>query len=231
MAANLIGGGVDTTSSTMLSFILAMAYFPSVQKKVQGELDTVLGPNRSPTWDDIDKSLPYLIATVKEVLRWRTVTILAGIPHANTVAYDYRGYHIPAGTNITGNMWAIHRNPRDFPDPDVVRPERFLDGLENPYPNQRGSNPFGYGRRACSGQPLAEQGLYYSLARMAWAFDIRPGLDEQVYLARIFTVNVLTLGRRVMKSSSTSSRTRIPRTCVLNLSKLALRRDLRRSRR
>lgn len=180
MATNLIGGGVDTTSSTMLSFILAMAYFPDVQKKLQAELDDVVGQDRSPSWEDIDKRLPYLIATVKEVLRWRTVTILAGIPHANTVAYDYRGYHIPAGTNITGNMWAIHRNPRDFPEPDVVRPERFLNKLEQPYPNQRGSNPFGWGRRQCSGQPLAEQGLYYSLGHLAWAFDIQPGLDEKV---------------------------------------------------
>ncbi|KAH4952243.1 hypothetical protein HBI38_001050 [Parastagonospora nodorum] len=178
LAANLIGGGVDTTSSTMLSFILAMAYFPDVQKKVQAEFDAVVGHDRSPNWDDVDKRLPYLVATVKEVLRWRTVTILAGIPHANTVDFEYRGYHIPAGTNITGNMWAIHRNPRDFPDPDVLRPERFLNGLEKPYPNQRGSNPFGWGRRQCSGQPLAEQGLYYSLARIAWAFNIQPGLDK-----------------------------------------------------
>lgn len=182
MAANLIGGGVDTTSSTMLSFILAMAYFPDVQKKLQEELDTVVGRDRSPNWEDVDKNLPYLVATVKEILRWRTVTILAGIPHANTVDFDYKGYHIPAGTNITGNMWAIHRNPRDFPDPDVVRPERFLNGLENPYPNQRGSNPFGWGRRQCSGQPLAEQGLYYSLGRIAWAFNIQPGLDDNVRL-------------------------------------------------
>ncbi|KAH7380391.1 cytochrome P450 [Phaeosphaeria sp. MPI-PUGE-AT-0046c] len=178
MAVNLIGGGVDTTSSTMLSFILAMAYFPDVQKKLQAELDDVVGRDRSPSWEDVDKKLPYLIATVKEVLRWRTVTILAGIPHANIVPYDYKGYHIPAGTNITGNMWAIHRNPREYPEPDVVRPERFLNKLEQPYPNQRGSNPFGWGRRQCSGQPLAEQGLYYSLGRLAWAFNIRPGLDE-----------------------------------------------------
>ncbi|ORY13768.1 cytochrome P450 [Clohesyomyces aquaticus] len=178
LASNLIGGGVDTTSSTMLSFILAMAYFPDVQKKLQAELDEVLGDNRSQTWDDVDHNLPYLIATVKEILRWRSVTVLAGIPHANTVDYEYKGYFIPAGTNITGNLWAIHRNPRDFPDPDVVRPERFLNGLENAYPNQRGSNPFGYGRRQCSGQPLAEQGLYYSLGRIAWAFNIEPGLDE-----------------------------------------------------
>lgn len=181
LTGNLIGGGVDTTSSTMISCILAMACFSDVQRKAQAELDEVVGHDRSPDWSDIDGGrLPYLAAIVKEVLRWRTVTILAGIPHANTVDFVYRGYHFPAGTNFTGNMWAIHRNPRDFPEPDEFKPERFLKGSENPYPNARGSNPFGWGRRQCSGQPMAEQGLLYSLGRMIWAFNIRPGLDANV---------------------------------------------------
>lgn len=181
LMGNLIGGGVDTTSSTMISCILAMACFPDVQAKAQQEMDDVVGKERSPDWSDIDQgSLPYLTALVKEVLRWRTVTVLAGIPHANIKPVDYEGYHFPARTNFTGNMWAIHRNPLDFPEPDEFRPERFLKGLERPYPNARGSNPFGWGRRQCSGQPMAEQGLLYSLGRMIWAFKIQPGLDDQV---------------------------------------------------
>ena len=181
LAGNLLGGGVDTTTSTMLSCILAMCVFPEVQKKAQAELDAVVGSDRAPSWEDIEEGrLPYLEAVVKETLRWRTVTILAGIPHANTVDFEYKGYHFPAGTNVTANMWAVHRNPRDFPEPDVFRPERFLNGLERPYPNARGSNPFGFGRRVCSGQPLAEQGLLYSLGRLLWAFDMQPGLDQNV---------------------------------------------------
>ncbi|KAL2205522.1 cytochrome P450 [Sarocladium strictum] len=180
LMANIIGGGVDTTSSTMVSCILAMCAFPEVQKKAQEELDRVIGHDRSPDWSDIDgNKLPYLTAVVKETLRWRTVTVLSGIPHANTAAVDYRGYHFPAGTNFTCNMWAIHRNPVDFPEPDNFVPERFLDGpWKKPYPNAKGSNPFGWGRRQCSGQPLAEQGLLYSLGRIIWAFNIEPGLSK-----------------------------------------------------
>jgi cytochrome P450 len=148
LTANLIGGGVDTTSSTMISCILAMWAFPEVQRKAQGEIDAVVGHDRSPTWEDVEDKLPYMAALVQEVLRWRTVTILAGVPHASTVDYEYQGYLIPAGAPLISNMWAIHRNPRDFPDPDVVRPERFLKGeLKRPYPNSKGSNPFGWGRR------------------------------------------------------------------------------------
>jgi cytochrome P450 len=65
LMGNLIGGGVDTTSSTMMSCILAMARFPEVQKKVHAEFDAVIGTDRSPSWEDIDSNaLPYMTAVV-----------------------------------------------------------------------------------------------------------------------------------------------------------------------
>jgi cytochrome P450 len=179
LTANLIGGGVDTTTSSTLSFILAMCVFPDAQRKAQEEIDRVVGLVRMPDWSD-ESSLPYVSALVTEVLRWRSVTTLGGIPHAPVSDDLYNGYFIPEGTAITGNLWAIHRNPNEFPDPDAFRPERFLGGLERPYPSKKGHNSFGWGRRQCSGQPLAEQGLFITIARALWAFHISPGLDEQV---------------------------------------------------
>ena len=55
-----------------------------------------------------------------------------------------------------------------------------MEQNRTPYPNERGYNTFGFGRRQCSGQPLAEQGLYTSICRLLWAFDIKPALDENV---------------------------------------------------
>ncbi|KAI1624415.1 cytochrome P450 [Exophiala viscosa] len=180
LTANLIGGGVDTTSSSIITTILAMCAFPEAQREAHEELDRVVGRDRSPALSD-ETSLPYISAIVEEALRWRTVTVLGGIPHAPTHDDVYRGFHIPAGTPIIGNVWAIHRHPREFPDPDVFRPERFLNGPERrPYPNKKGHNAFGWGRRQCSGQPLAQQGLLLTIARLLWAFDMKPGLDESV---------------------------------------------------
>lgn len=179
LTANMIGGGVDTTTSSTLTMILAMCVFPEVQQKAQEELDRVVGHDRYPDWSD-EASLPYISALISETLRWRTVTILGGIPHSPIRDDEYNGYFIPKDTAITGNLWAIHRNPRDFPEPDVFRPERFLGGLERPYPNKKGHNAFGWGRRQCSGQPLAEQGLFITVARLLWAYNIQPGLDEVV---------------------------------------------------
>ncbi|EXJ65597.1 uncharacterized protein A1O5_11124 [Cladophialophora psammophila CBS 110553] len=175
LTGNMIGGGVDTTASTTVTFVLAMCAFPEVQKKAQKFIDDVVGTERLPDWTD-EAQLPYIRACVEEALRWRTVTILGGIPHAPSQDDVYGDYIIPKGTWITGNLWVIHRNPNDFPDPDIYRPERFIN-RERPYPNKKGHNAFGWGRRQCSGQPLAEQGLFLTFARLLWAFDIRPGID------------------------------------------------------
>ncbi|KAH8801472.1 cytochrome P450 [Xylogone sp. PMI_703] len=181
MMGNLIGGGVDTTTSTIISFIMAMCVFTDVQKKAHEELDRVVGRDRSPNWTDFDdKSLPYISAIVKETLRWRSVAILGGLPHAPIRDDMYKGYLIPEGTSVTGNLWGIHRDPKYFPQPDLFEPGRFFEDhpLHRPYPIRQGYNTFGWGRRVCSGQPLAEQGLFAVLARMLWAFDLKPGLDE-----------------------------------------------------
>ncbi|KAJ4246879.1 hypothetical protein NW762_013431 [Fusarium torreyae] len=175
LTGNLIGGGVDTTASTTITFIFAMCAFPEVQKKAQAYIDKVVG-ERLPDWDD-EPDLRYVRACVEETLRWRTVTILGGIPHAPIQDDIYRGYHIPKGTWITGNMWSIHRNPSCFPGPDVYRPERFMDrDQEPPFPVKKGHSAFGWGRRQCSGQPLAEQGLFLTFARLLWTFDMKPAL-------------------------------------------------------
>ncbi|KAJ4176540.1 hypothetical protein NW755_014354 [Fusarium falciforme] len=175
LAGNLIGGGVDTTASTTLTFIFAMCAFPEVQKMAHACIEQAVG-GRLPDWED-EPSLAYIRACVEETLRWRTVTILGGIPHAPIQDDVYRGYLIPRGTWITGNMWAIHRDPKCFPNPDEYRPERFIDrDQEPPFPVKKGHSAFGWGRRQCSGQPLAEQGLFLTFARLLWTFEMKPAL-------------------------------------------------------
>jgi hypothetical protein len=99
LTGNLIGGGVDTTTSTMLSFILAAVAFPEAMKPAKEEIDRVVGNSRSPDFGD-EGELVYTRALIKEVLRWRSVAILGGLPHAPTRDDTYRGYLIPANTSI-----------------------------------------------------------------------------------------------------------------------------------
>jgi cytochrome P450 len=56
----------DSTSSTLLSFILVMVKYPHVLRKLQAEVDAVCGDKRAPTFEDMPV-LPYVQACVLEV--------------------------------------------------------------------------------------------------------------------------------------------------------------------
>jgi cytochrome P450 len=183
--ASLFGAGSDTTASTLCTAFLALVTHPESLRAAHQELDTVVGSGRSPTFEDED-NLPYIGALVKEVLRWRPVAVLGGTPHASTEDDCYEGYYIPAGTTVLGNSWAINLNEEYYPNPHHFEPARFLDGAfterpkppisltSKPHPAKAGHSSFGWGRRICPGANLAENSLYIALAKMLWAFDIRP---------------------------------------------------------
>ena len=179
LTGNLFGAGSDTSSSTLITFVLACCAFPEALTRAWEELDRVVGPHRSPHFDD-EPHMPYVAAFVKEVLRWRSVAIIGGQPHSPTQDDYYKGYLLPKDSWVQGNVWAIHRNEREFPDPDRFLPERYLEDSEfkRPFPGERGYMTFGWGRRVCSGQALAEQGTWITVARVLWGFKISKAKDE-----------------------------------------------------
>jgi cytochrome P450 len=83
LTTNLMGAGSDTSSSTLITFVLACCAFPEALPKAWEELDRVVGQHRSPNFED-EPNLVYVKAFAKEVLRWRSVAIIGGQPHAPT---------------------------------------------------------------------------------------------------------------------------------------------------
>ena len=82
-----------------------MILHPEVQQRAQAELDSVIGLNRLPNFDD-RKSLPYINALCKEVLRWHPSLPLA-FPHRVLQDDIYGDYFIPGGSVIVGNTWYV----------------------------------------------------------------------------------------------------------------------------
>ncbi|KAJ7183013.1 cytochrome P450 [Mycena crocata] len=169
--------GADSTVSALGSFILAMTMYPDIQKKAQVAVDKVVGQSRLPDFED---KIPYVDAVVREVLRWRPVTPL-GVAHAVTEDDVYNGYHIPAGSVIVGNTWAVLHDETMFgSNPDQFIPERWLteDGEINT--TMRDSEAaFGFGRRICPGRDMAQWSIWICVASILATFDISKGLDEK----------------------------------------------------
>ncbi|KAJ6549908.1 cytochrome P450 [Mycena capillaripes] len=177
MAANVYAGGSDTTISALETFVLAMIANPEAQRRAQVEIDSVVGNDRLPNFTD-EASLPYVSAIVKEVLRWRVVTPIA-FPHRVTVEDEYRGYRIPVGSQVIGNVWAILHDETVYPNPETFKPERFLlDGKLNPAIRDPESVAFGFGRRMCPGRHMVLSTLWLTVASVLAVFKIKHFIDE-----------------------------------------------------
>lgn len=75
---------------------------------------------------------------------------------------------------------AIARDPELFPDPDAFNPMRWLEPKYPSYREPLTEHPsiinitqFGYGRRLCQGQAVADEDLFIGLGALAWLFDIK----------------------------------------------------------
>lgn len=95
-------GAYDTTISTLMAFALAMVSYPDVQRRAQAEINSVIGKDRLPTFED-RASLPYVESILRETLGWQPIGPL-GIPHATSSDDIYDGYFIPKGTTVICNI-------------------------------------------------------------------------------------------------------------------------------
>jgi cytochrome P450 len=171
-ATSLYAGASDTTVSAMRAFFLAMTIYPEYVRMAQEEIDTVIGNDRLPDIED-RANLPFCDRLLKEVLRWGVVGPL-GIPHVAKEDEEYNGCHIPKGTIIVANIWAMLHDEKQYPDPHTFNPDRFLDDTQ-PDPT---TIVFGFGRRACPGNHMAQAAMFLSMSQTLALFDIKRVRDE-----------------------------------------------------
>ncbi|KAG9093309.1 hypothetical protein FS749_014628 [Ceratobasidium sp. UAMH 11750] len=171
IAIALFGAGSDTTVASLEVFVIAMIHHPEVQTKAQAEIDRVVGMKRLPAFEDLPQ-LPYIDQIIKEVMRWQPVTPLA-VPHTSIQDDVYRGYRIPKGAIVIGNVWAMSRNEQVYPEPETFTPDRFSD------PNVPSVPAFGFGRRLCPGIYYAEASIFIAIASLLAVYQITPAKDEE----------------------------------------------------
>uniref|UniRef100_A0A673NPG0 Cytochrome P450 family 17 subfamily A member 1 n=1 Tax=Sinocyclocheilus rhinocerous TaxID=307959 RepID=A0A673NPG0_9TELE len=131
----------------------------SVQRKIQQELDNKIGKDRHPQLSNRG-NLPYLEATIREVLRIRPVSPLL-IPHVVLKDTSVGEYTVQKGTR------------KEWKNPELFDPGRFLneegDGLCCPSASYL---PFGAGVRVCLGEALAKMKLFLFLSWILQRFTL-----------------------------------------------------------
>ncbi|KAF7336353.1 O-methylsterigmatocystin oxidoreductase [Mycena venus] len=175
-AATIFGAGEATTWSTICIFVLAMILHPECQAKAQKEIDSIIGDQRLPTFEDREE-LPYVEGILQETLRWKPAVAL-GVPHVVMQDDIYRGMLIPKGSLVFANVKAMGLDERVYSDPTTFHPERYLPkpaGKAEPYFNDVA---FGFGRRICTGRYVAENSLWIAMASILASCKITNMTDE-----------------------------------------------------
>ena len=166
------------------ALFLAMAMYPEVQKKAQAEIDSVVGPNRLPNFED-RPSLPYINAVVKETMRWHVpaplgvffklsswvlwtfLTDSKAVPHMATNDDEYDGYYIPKGTVVLGNAWSVRTIITTFcPDFSCSGPYcTTLNHLATPW----NISLNGFWKMDCSNPITWTQTLWFLVLVVGWS--------------------------------------------------------------
>ncbi|KIJ64011.1 hypothetical protein HYDPIDRAFT_175746 [Hydnomerulius pinastri MD-312] len=178
-ANSMYSGRLDPTITTISHFVLAMVQHPEVLKRAQAEIDSVTGQNRLPACEDRER-LPYCNAIFTETLRWG-VPVPLNLPHRLTEDDVYDGMFIPKGSLVFGNIWAILRDEKLYPDPHSFNPERYLEpAADEMAERRRDPRPyvFGFGRRRCPGANLVESSAWLLMVSMIATLDISKAIDE-----------------------------------------------------
>lgn len=152
--------GYDTVSTTMSFLLYELAVNPECQERLLQEVRENEKKNNGKFDYNSVQHMTYLDMVVSEVLRkWPAAPVVdrlcvkdynLGKPNDKTT----KDVILRKGESVQIPLWAYHRDPKYFPDPEKFDPERFSEENKhniNPFVYM----PFGLGPRNCIGSRFA----------------------------------------------------------------------------
>ncbi|HEX4847444.1 MAG TPA: cytochrome P450 [Novosphingobium sp.] len=170
----LIPAALDTTVHGLSWALNTLALRPEWQSRLAEEARAA-GP--SPALEQ----LPLTRRVVQEVLRlYAPAPLLARSAGVDQVL---AGHSVRRGQTVIIAVYAMHRHPRLWDDPDRFDPDRFLP--------EHGSNPgwmpFGTGPRMCIAAQFAQAEMAVMLARILAQFALHPSGHQPDMMLRTAT--------------------------------------------
>jgi len=179
-----LSAGYDTTGMTLSFLAYAMSKNPTVQEKLQEEVDEAFEMNDGelPDYNTI-QNLPYLDMVIHETLRFFEPVGMNN--RSCTEDYSLPGTDIVIRKDdlISFSITGIHHDPEYYSHPDEFYPEHFSKeekASRSPYAFQS----FGQGPRSCIGMRFALLEAKVAIMSTFRRFSFLPGTKTQEPLVK-----------------------------------------------
>ncbi len=179
----LLIAGHETTATALTWSLYWTHHHPAIKAQIQQEIAAAHAATDPLTLTQ----LPYLEAVCHETLRIYPVAMLT-FGRLAQQPLTLLDYEIPPETMLVASIYLLHRRPDLYPEPEVFRPERFLERQFSPFEFM----PFGAGSRRCVGAALALYELKIVLGTLLTQYDLTLARDRPAQPER----RGLTLGMK-----------------------------------
>lgn len=162
--------GHETTAISLGWALYLLSQHRDAQELLQAEADALA---RDPTADDL-AALPATRRVIEEALRLFPPVWIN--PRQALAEDEVDGFRIPAGAMVLNFVYATHRHPEFWADPERFDPDRFLpEQVRDRHP--LAFMPFGGGHRVCIGMNFALQEMIMYVAALMRRFrvEMAPG--------------------------------------------------------
>ena len=201
----LLLGGHGTTTDTLCFIYMLLSKNADVLQQLREEYARVFAPSFAETISILRDSpqkladLAYTAAVIKETLRLFPVGFnpRQASSQDSTITYNGKTYPIGHDVMVVNSAHVVHYNPEYYEDPDVFRPERWLETSTNAPPDRSLFRTFGRGPRSCMGLNMATDELKVILLMTVRDYDFemdtgsryqKPNKEPKMSYTRLDTV-------------------------------------------
>ncbi|KAK1597519.1 cytochrome P450 [Colletotrichum navitas] len=185
----IIIAGSETTATLLSGVTYLLIKHPEKMRKVVGEVRAAFEREEEINLTSVN-SLTYMMACLDEAMRIYP-PVPTGLPRTVPEGgATILGEFVPEKMTVSIHQWAMYHNEKNFKDPFVFHPERFLGDLKYASDRREAFQPFHVGPRNCLGRSLAYFEIKTVLAKLLWNFDLELAEDSEEWMEtqKIYTI-------------------------------------------
>ncbi|EFQ25384.1 cytochrome P450 [Colletotrichum graminicola] len=185
----IIIAGSETTATLLSGVTYLLLKNPEKMRKLVREVRAAFEREEEINLKSVN-SLTYMLACIDEAMRIYP-PVPTGLPRTVPEGgATILGQFIPEEMTVSIHQWAMYHNEKNFKDPFVFHPERFLGDPEYASDRREAFQPFHIGSRNCLGRSLAYFEMRIVMAKLLWNFDLELAEDSEEWMEtqKIYTI-------------------------------------------